>query len=144
MSVASNTETCFDIKKITVIAKELATAFKQDICSKEIRPVHVQWIVKNALPKIMNQSFLGVNPPPNWQALADEIMHDCIPQGDLCVSKEQKEFVECLQIKTPIILLQLSPWVAENCEKINKTVVDNWDNKKDVVIGLIVQFNQRK
>lgn len=91
--------------------------------------MQVQWISSTALPQIMNKSFLGVEPPPNWQILTEELMHDCFKEGDLCTETTQKQVVGCMQIKAPTILLQWGPWLAENCKTINKEVIEKWANK---------------
>ncbi|WED42074.1 hypothetical protein [Legionella cardiaca] len=132
--------TCFNEKKLEVIAKELHTNFQKDFCTTGIKPNHLEWISKTALPQIMNKSFLGVEPPPNWQLLADEIVQDCFKEGDLCHYETQKQFAACMQVKIPAILLQLGPWLAENCEKINSTVIEHWSDRKGQVLELIKQF----
>lgn len=138
--ILSTTLSCLDQKKLRVIAKELEAAFEKDICANGIKPMQLQWISTTALPQIMNKAFLGVESPPNWQLLTEELMRDCFKEGDLCTEETQRQVAACVQIKVPGILLQLGPWVAENCKKINDEVVEHWPEKKDKVIELIKQF----
>lgn len=133
-------EPCFNEKKIKPIVGDLKKAIQKDFCKQGIKPAHLQWISQKGLPQIMNRSFLGVEPPPNWQILTDEIVQDCFKEGDLCQKATQEQFVECLRVKTPTILLQLGPWMAENCKKINAEVVEKWPDKKRQVLELINQF----
>lgn len=131
---------CFNEQKIVVITQDLEKAFQADFCAQGIKPADVQWISKTALPQIMNKSFLGVEPPPNWQILSDEVVQNCFREGDFCKNETQRQLVACLQIQVPVILLQLGPWVADNCKTINDTVIENWSNKREQVLDLIKQF----
>jgi hypothetical protein len=143
MMINASAETlphCFDENKIATIVHELKREFQQDFCANGIKPAHLQWISQSGLPLIMNKDFLGVEPPPNWQSLANEIVQDCFKEGNLCKKEDQKQFVECLQIKSPTILLQLGSWFADNCKQLNEEVVKGWPSKKAKVIELINRF----
>ncbi|KTC81563.1 hypothetical protein Lbru_2083 [Legionella brunensis] len=140
ITLASAATSCFDEKKIIPITKELRAAFQQDFCVNEIKPAHLEWIYKTALPQIINKSFLGVEPPPNWQMLSEEVVRDCFKAGNLCERETQQQFGICLQVKLPIILMQLGPWFTENCSKINDEVIGHWPEKKGQVLDLLKQF----
>lgn len=140
LPLISLAEGCPDMRKLSQIGDELATAFKLDLCKKPIKLSKIEWLRINALPKLMNKAFLGVEPPPNWQGLADELIIGCYQTGDLCSEKVQSAFADCAMGKFPAIILQLSPWFADNCEQINQTLIQDWDSKKFLVMGLIAGF----
>jgi hypothetical protein len=143
VNLANASQPCPDINKIERIGKELMATYQQDICTKEITPSQVKWLTEEILPQMMSKEFLGVNPPPNWQFLADVVINDCYQQGNLCSKTVQKEFANCVVGKMPFIFLQTGPWLAENCEKINATVVLSWPQKKASVEGWIMAFLQK-
>ncbi|KTD18445.1 hypothetical protein [Legionella jordanis] len=134
---------CFDEAKIKPIVEDLHHALQKDFCAQGVLPSDLQWVTKTALPQVMNKSFLGVEPPPNWQSLTDEIVQDCFKEGNLCKKESQRQFVECLQVKSPAIFLQLGPWMADNCKVLNQEIVENWPRKKEQVLDLINQFQQQ-
>ncbi|MDP1601955.1 MAG: hypothetical protein Q8M03_01695 [Legionella sp.] len=134
---------CPDIRKIERIGKDLAASFQEDICANAITPVHVKWVIEQILPKMMNKDFLGVNPPPNWQFMVDMVINDCYQEGNLCTKTVQEELANCVAGHLPFIFLQAGPWITENCEKINKTVILNWQDKKAVVERWIAAFLQK-
>ncbi|ASQ46579.1 hypothetical protein [Legionella clemsonensis] len=131
---------CLNEKKLKAIAREIETSFEKNICANGIKPMQLQWLSTTALPQLMNKSFLGVEPPPNWQLLTEELMRDCFKEGNLCTETTQKQVVACLQIKAPTVLLQLGPWLAENCKAINNEVIEKWPDKKQKVLELIKEF----
>ena len=130
--LAKTLPVCPDIKKIESIGKELAGTFKQDVCANKITPAHVQWAMDTILPNVMSKEFLGVPPPPNWQLMSYSVSN-CYQQGDLCSKTVQREFANCISLQLPLILMQWGPWINENCEQLNKTVVVNWKKKKPQV-----------
>ena len=131
---------CPDMKKSFIIGKELMSTLNNDFCTKKFSGKNLEWLTQVALPQIMNKSFLGVNTPPNWRELINEVMTDCYKEGDLCSKTIQKEFTHCAIAKMPIILFQLAPWLSENCTQLNKTVIEHWQNKKPVVDKLVDEY----
>ena len=133
---------CPDFQKLMSLATELRHSINQEFCTHEINGQHLDWIKNSAFPKIMNKSFLGVEPPSNWRMLLDDLMQ-CYTHGNLCSKKVQEEFAQCTMAKMPIILFQLSPWFSEHCVKMNATVLQGWQVKKLIIMGLINEFTQR-
>lgn len=134
---------CPDTKKVSSIIKELRQIIKEDVCVNEINGKQLEWISNTAIPQIMTKSFLGVEPPPNWRMMIDEITVGCYIKGDLCTKKVQEEFVQCTTAKMPIILFQISPWLSENCVKLNEALLKHWPEKKPIVLRLFNEFIQK-
>ena len=134
---------CPDIKKARAIIKELAAEIKTDICAKEVNQNNLRWIQQTALPRIMTKSFLGVEPPTNWQQFANELLLGCLTTGNLCEKDVQQQFNQCVMIKLPFILYQLGPWLETNCKTINHAVIKQWPAKKALIRDLMNEYQQK-
>lgn len=137
-----NAADCPDMKKIALISKDLHSLFDEDFCVKEVNRIQINWIINTALPRLMNQSFLGVQPPNNWREITDEIVLDCYSTGNLCNKTIQDQFSQCAMAKFPVILFQLGPWMGENCIKMNQAVIERWQDKKLIIKDLIKEYKQ--
>jgi hypothetical protein len=131
---------CPDLKRIEGIVTELDVIITQEVCTKNVKPENIQWLAKALFPKIMNKTFLGVEPPPFWQSISKEIITNCYLTGNLCTEQVQSNFESCLMEKYPAVIWQFGLWLAENCDVLNKNIVLNWNQKKLVVRGLISAF----
>lgn len=140
LAALSHAADCPDMKKIIIIAKEFTTVFNKDFCVTSVNNKQLEWIRITALPQLMTKSFLSVEPPSNWRELADEILVNCYSQGDLCSPKVQEEFTKCAMTKMPVILFQLSPWISQNCIKVNNSVVKHWPDKRSIVMKLVKEY----
>lgn len=131
---------CPNFKKGLAIGRELMHEHKKEFCTKELNSKNLNWIIKSALPQIMNKSFLGVNPPDNWQALVNEVIFNCYRKGNLCSKPVQEEFAQCAIAQLPLILFQMAPWMSENCVKMNQAVIDNWQKRKPILEKLLTEY----
>lgn len=135
-----STDYCPDLKRLELIITELDVMITQEVCTKNVKPENIQWLAKQLFPKLMNKAFLGVDPPPFWQSITNEVVTNCYPTGNLCMDKVQSDFENCLMEKFPAVIWQFGLWLAENCDALNKNIVLNWDSKKLVVRGLFSAF----
>lgn len=135
-----STASCPDLPKATIIAKELLASVKLDVCAKGINAEQFRWIKEQALPKLMNSAFLGVEPPKYWQLAADEFFQDCSPRGNLCTHSTQEELVQCFTAKLPTFMMVFGNWFADNCEAIDRALIQHWESKKPIVNELISNF----
>ncbi|MGQ3888867.1 hypothetical protein ACQUW5_07520 [Legionella sp. CNM-1927-20] len=133
---------CPDLKKTSLIGKDLKRDFEEKICKQPMSPARAKWIVKNSLPKLLNKEFLGAEPPENWETLANNLIDSCYQQGDLCKKEVQKEVNNCLKTSIPLLIVQLGPWFGDNCDAINQTVIKNWPVKKSVIDQLIKEESE--
>ncbi|MCP0913440.1 hypothetical protein NKV53_03545 [Legionella sp. 27cVA30] len=132
-------EQCVNVKKAEAAGRDLIAMFEQDVCRQKTKPVLFADVVNIYLPQVMNENFLGVPPPANWQLLADDVVTACTSQSDVCLKEVRKEIASCITGRLPGILLVFGPWFAENCEMLNKHVILNWDNKKAIIQGWLQQ-----
>lgn len=92
-------------------------------------PERAKWIVKNSLPQLMNKNFLSIEPPPNWELLANNLISTCYHEGDLCQKSVKKEVNNCLKTMIPLVIVQFGPWFGDNCQALNRGVVEQWGIK---------------
>lgn len=129
----SNLTPCFNMKEVERIGKQLNQLLQHEFCEEKVDPKKMSTISQNILPKIMTESFLGVTPPENWQQLTDDLIKNCLENNDLCKKEVRKEFEVCIKSRIPLILVQVSPWLAENCSQLNKSLIQQWPNKKAIL-----------
>lgn len=128
---------CFDIKKAETIGQETETILRNEFCTPTISPDTYPKIANSALPRIMTKNFLGVEPPAEWQAVSNNILQTCLVKKNLCIKSDRKEFSNCLKNMIPLLFLQFGPWLGENCPQLNKEVIQNWKNKKEILIQIL-------
>ncbi|WP_419419031.1 hypothetical protein ACNVED_10810 [Legionella sp. D16C41] len=131
---------CPDLKQTTLIGQDLKNDFEQKICQKTLSPLQAKWLIKNSLPKVMNKEFLGVEPPANWDLLANNLIDTCYKQGDLCKKEIRREFNNCLKTTVPLLLVQLGPWFGDNCQLLNQGIIKNWTTRKETIDKLIQEY----
>ncbi|WP_058478419.1 hypothetical protein [Legionella steigerwaltii] len=134
---SNNLISCMSMNEVKPIGKQINELLEQEFCEQPVDPKKFVSISQNVLQKIMTESFLEVTPPPNWQQLTDDIIKNCLKDNDLCKKEKRKEFEACIQLRIPLILLQFGPWLAENCSQLNKSLIQNWPNKKAILIKII-------
>ncbi|KTD36285.1 hypothetical protein Lnau_1269 [Legionella nautarum] len=139
-ATTNSSGSCPDLKGLEAIITELDVIITQEVCTKNVKPENIQWLARALLPKLMNKTFLGVEPPPFWQSITNEIITNCYTKGNLCTDKIQSNFESCLMEKFPTVIWQLGLWLAENCDALNNNIVMNWNQKKLVVKGIISAF----
>lgn len=123
--------------KVEQVGKQLNEVLQQEFCAKKVDPSQFAPISKRILSKLMNESFLGANPPDDWEALTNDIINNCLQNKDLCKKEVRQEFEECLKPRIPLILVQYGPWVADNCTQLNRTLIQGWPNKKEALLKAI-------
>lgn len=143
LSTLISAETCPDMNKLFGIIRELNNGLKINFCKNELGESQMAWLKTAALPQLLNKSFLGVEPPPNWQGLVDELFTDCYQKGDLCNQTIQSEFSQCAMGKLPFIMFQINPWMNDNCRQVNQAVIEHWQDKKSVIMKLYNEYNRK-
>ncbi|STX29514.1 Uncharacterised protein [Legionella beliardensis] len=131
---------CPDLQKTSVIGRDLKDNFEKKLCTKPMSPAKAKWLVKNSLPNIMNKEFLGVEPPANWENLANNLIDTCYTKGDLCKKEIKEDVNNCLKTTIPLLIVQLGPWFGDNCQELNRVVIQQWDTKKEVIDKLITGY----
>jgi hypothetical protein len=140
---ASNHQQCIKTDEVQLMGKQINELLKQEFCEARVDPKHIAPIIKSILPLIMTDAFLGAPPPENWQQLSDDIIKNCVESKDLCKREDRREFTECLKPRVPMILVQYAPWFAEHCSQLNKSLIQQWPNKKEDLEKMI-KDNKRK
>ena len=128
-----------DMERLISISKELALTFKHSLCAHEINATQINRVEDLVLPKIMDKRFLGVEPPINWKQLSRDLIHECYPGGNLCLTSVQEESGQCVLQKLPMLILVFAPWFYENCQVINKTLINHWETHKSEVVDMITE-----
>lgn len=131
---------CFDVTKLIEIGQELANTYQQTLCETPLTSEKVHWIIENSLPKMMNESFLSVPPPPQWQPILSSLLNQCQWQGSLCTEKAQREFAICSQTQLPLIMMAFSPWLSDNCTQLNEHLITHWAERKIELTTIIKQM----
>ncbi|KTC73735.1 hypothetical protein Lbir_0997 [Legionella birminghamensis] len=128
---------CFDGHQLSNIGKDLKQYSKHLSCPFSLQTQDINWIVDQALPKVINQQFLGVEPPSDWQAMGKLLVLTCYSEGNLCDSTVQKDLGACLTANGALLLVKYGSWLSDNCEVLQKNVVEKWDEKKKLVYQAI-------
>ncbi|AWN73171.1 TPA: hypothetical protein ACTUT5_003788 [Legionella anisa] len=128
-----NLTPCFNMNDVERIGKQVNELLRHEFCEEKIAPKKFASVSQNILSKIMTESFLGVTPPENWQQLTDDIIKSCLENKDLCKREARKEFETCIKPKIPLILVQVGPWLAEHCAQLNKSLIQQWPDKKEIL-----------
>ncbi|KTD43112.1 hypothetical protein [Legionella parisiensis] len=129
----TNLTPCFNINEIERIGKQVNELLRHEFCEEKIDPPKFTSMSHNILSKIMTDSFLGVAPPENWRQLTDDIIKNCLENKDLCKKEARKEFEACVKPKIPLLLVQVGPWLAEHCSQLNKSLIQQWPDKKAIL-----------
>ncbi|MCE0721780.1 hypothetical protein [Legionella resiliens] len=129
----TNLTPCFNMNEVEQIGKQINELLRHEFCEEKIDPKKFASISQNILSKMMTESFLGVAPPENWQQLTDDIIKSCLDNKDLCKKEARKEFETCIKPKIPLILVQVGPWFAEHCSQLNKSLIQQWPDKKEIL-----------
>lgn len=133
----SNLTPCFNMNEVEQIGKQISELLQHEFCKEKVDPKKIASISQNILPKIMDESFLGVAPPEHWQQLTDDIIKNCLENHDLCKKEARKEFETCIKPRIPLFLVQFGPWLAEHCSQFNKSFIQQWSNKKAILKKII-------
>lgn len=134
---------CFRADKAEAIGKDIEKIAMREFCAQKIDPKSNAVIVRGILSSTMTKAFLGVEPPTNWQMLADEILKTCVAQHNLCDKEKRKEFMQCLKPTIPLFIVQFGPWIADNCNQINQALINEWPQKKQILIQAIKEIKQQ-
>lgn len=129
----TNLTPCFNMNEVERVGKQVNELLRHEFCEEKIDPQKFASMSQNILAKIMTESFLGVAPPENWQQLTDDIIKNCLENKKLCKKEARKEFETCIKPKIPLILVQVGPWFAEHCSQLNKSLIQQWPDKKAIL-----------
>ncbi len=132
-----NLTPCFDMSNTKAMGRDMETILRNEFCTQTIAPESYSQMANSALPRLMNKSFLGVEPPPGWQSLSHDILQTCLAKKNLCLQHDREEFSNCLNSMVPLLLIQFGPWLGESCPQLNNEVIKNWQNKKVIFIQII-------
>lgn len=142
VNVFASNAACLNLKKLETNAKQLIEPYEDQFCQFEIKPKHIEWLIHSGLPMVMNKEFLEVEPPPNWDFFATALINQCFREGDICSRDVQEKFAQCAMAQLPLLLLQFGPWLTDNCEKLNNSLILHWKEKKMRVKNVIDGFLQ--